>query len=239
MEFRKCILTITREAVPLEEQLQRIKKDPWQTKKVKRQFLLRDQAFKLYHQLRTPAGFAVLQEQRNRAIHMQRKERMKFEARFAQRAASQPKIFFAHAQKQKKLKNQVVTMRDETGERITDPLRQAQLFADTFHRSYRADDGRAAPTCFREAIRMPPVEIHVSLVQRALVSFNTHKGAGPDDVHPVILRVLAPFIAQRLTDLFNLSLRTASDPDDWRSATVCPILKKATERMQVTTDRSA
>ncbi len=86
-------------------------------------------------------------------------------------------------------------MRDETGERITDPLRQAHFFADTFHRSYRADDGRAAPTFFREAIQMPPVEIHVSLVQGALVSLNTNKGAGPDDVHPAILRALAPFIA--------------------------------------------
>ncbi len=67
---------------------------------------------------------------------------------------------------------------------------------------------------------MPPVEIHVSSVQGALVSLNTHKGAGPDDVHP---RTLAPFIAQPLINLFNLSLRTASIPDDWRSATVCPI----------------
>ncbi len=86
---------------------------------------------------------------------------------------------------------------------------------------------------------MPPVEIHVSLVQRALVSLNTHKGAGPDDMHPAILRALAPFVAQPLTDLFNLSLRTASIPDDWHSATVRPIFKKATDRMQVTTDRSA
>ncbi len=157
---------------------------------------------------------------------MQWKERMQFEARLAQRAASQPQIFFAHAQKNKKLKNQVVTIRDETGERITDSLRQAHFFADTFHRSYRADDGRAAPTFFRQAIQMPPVEIHVSLVQGALISLNKHKGAGPDDFHLAILRALAFFIAQPLIDLFNLSLRTASIPADWRSATVCPIFKK-------------
>ncbi len=66
----------------------------------------------------------------------------------------------------------------------------------------------------------------VSLIQRALASLNTHKGAGPDDVHTAILRALGAFIAQPLTDLFNLSLRTASIPDDWRSATVCPIFNK-------------
>ncbi len=73
---------------------------------------------------------------------------------------------------------------------------------------------------------MLSVEIHVSLVQRAPVPLNTHKGASPDDVHPPILRALAPFIAQPLTDLFNLSLMTASIPDDWRCATVCPLFKK-------------
>ncbi len=35
--------------------------------------------------------------------------------------------------------------------------------------------------------------------------------------------------------MFNLSLRIASIPDDWRSATVSSIFKKATEKMQVTT----
>ncbi len=77
-----------------------------------------------------------------------------------------------------------------TGERITDPLPPAPSFAATVHRSYRADDVRAAPTFFREAIQMPPVEIHVSLVKGALVSLNTHTGAGPDDVPPAIPRAL-------------------------------------------------
>ncbi len=59
---------------------------------------------------------------------------MKFAARLDKIAASQPNIVFAHAQKNKKLKNQVVRMCDETGERITDPLRQAYLFAETLNR---------------------------------------------------------------------------------------------------------
>ncbi len=71
---------------------------------------------------------------------------------------------------------------------------------------------------------MPFAEIRVSLVQRALVSLNTHKGDDPDYVHPLVFRALAPFIAQPRADLFNLSLRTTSTPDDWRSSTACHTL---------------
>ncbi len=40
------------------------------------------------------------------------------------------------------------------------------------------------------------------------------------------LRALAPFIAQLLTDLCNLSLRTASILDDWCNTTVCRLFNK-------------
>ncbi len=45
-------------------------------------------------------------------------------------------------------------------------------------------------------------------------------------MHPVIRRAFAPFIAQPLNDLLNISLKTASIFDDWCSATVCPIFTK-------------
>ncbi len=40
------------------------------------------------------------------------------------------------------------------------------------------------------------------------------------------MRALAPFIAEPLTELFNLSLLTTEVPEDWRSAIICPFFKK-------------
>ncbi len=63
-------------------------------------------------------------------------------------------------------------------------------------------------------------------VMKILQSLSPHKAAGPDELHPKTLRALAPFIAEPLAELFNLSRLTTEVPEDWRSAIICPICKK-------------
>ncbi len=64
------------------------------------------------------------------------------------------------------------------------------------------------------------------IVARHLVSLNPYKVAGPDGLHPKVLRTLAPFLVEPRAELFNLSLLTADVPEDWRTATICPQFKK-------------
>ncbi len=73
---------------------------------------------------------------------------------------------------------------------------------------------------------MPPIVFTPDSVMKILQSLSPHKAAGPDELHRKIVRALAPFIAERLTELFNLSLLTTEVPEDWESAIICPIFKK-------------
>ena len=73
---------------------------------------------------------------------------------------------------------------------------------------------------------MPAVIISCLQTEKALKQLNMNKGAGPDGIHPKMLRLLAEYIAAPLTQLFNLTLSTGIIPDEWRSAIVCPISKK-------------
>ncbi len=83
---------------------------------------------------------------------------------------------------------------------------------------------------------MPLMMFTFNIVARHLVSLNPYKAAGPDGLHPKVLRTLAPFIAEPLAELFNLSLLPADVPEDWRTATICPIFKKGTGSRQATID---
>ncbi len=73
---------------------------------------------------------------------------------------------------------------------------------------------------------MPPMVFTPDSVMKILQSLSPHKAAGPDELHPKILRALAPFIAEPLTELLNLTLLTTEVPEDWRTANICPIFKK-------------
>ena len=51
------------------------------------------------------------------------------------------------------------------------------------------------------------------------------KSAGPDEVHPRVIRELAPVIAASITNLFQCSLDTGEVPEAWRTGVVHPIFK--------------
>ncbi len=107
------------------------------TKKVKEQLELRDTAWKVYMNRRTDAAYEVYGVQRNRSVHVQRKAKIAYETCPAQRAATNPNQFFGHIRTNKGLKNQVTTLKGVDGIRVTDPSSQANICAETIHRTFR------------------------------------------------------------------------------------------------------
>ena len=63
-------------------------------------------------------------------------------------------------------------------------------------------------------------------VFEALCSIDPDKSCGPDNVPGRLLKEAAPWIAEPLAHLFNLSMSTGSLPQDWTRANITPIFKK-------------
>lgn len=59
-----------------------------------------------------------------------------------------------------------------------------------------------------------------------LKKLDPNKAAGPDSVHPRVLRKLHEVLAQPLRIIFNTSFRTGIVPEAWRSANISSIFKK-------------
>ncbi len=97
---------------------------------------------------------------------------------------------------------------------------------ETFFDCLPTGQGFPLASFYKESIPMEGVQVSSDIVETILRSLDEHKSSGPDELHPKILKILAPFIAKPLAHLFNLSLATGQVPNDWRTATVCPIFKK-------------
>ncbi len=78
---------------------------------------------------------------------------------------------------------------------------------------------------------MESVQISSVAVENILLSLDEHKSPDADRIHPKISRILAPFIAEPLARLFNLSLATGQMPNDCRTPAVCPIFKKGSRKI--------
>ena len=57
-------------------------------------------------------------------------------------------------------------------------------------------------------------------------NLKVNKSPGPDDIHAKLLSELRNELVSPLTTMFNLSIKTGIVPQDWKDASVAPLLKK-------------
>ncbi|XP_071954278.1 uncharacterized protein [Antedon mediterranea] len=70
------------------------------------------------------------------------------------------------------------------------------------------------------------IEVTKEEVLTCLQQMNSNKSAGPDDVHPRVLKELKEIVATPLTPIYNKSLSTGQLPECWKCANVVQIFKK-------------
>ncbi len=107
-----------------------------------------------------------------------------------------------------RLKNQISVLKDSNGNAVVDPASQSELISDCFATAYRPDNGSHPPPIYKESIPMESVQISNAAVKKILPSLNQHKSPGRHGLHPTVLKILAPFVAEPFAHLFNLSLST-------------------------------
>ena len=80
-------------------------------------------------------------------------------------------------------------------------------------------------------------EITLEEVRRALTKMDGGKAAGPDLIHPPLLKQLPGEALSVVRRLFNLSYAQGSVPQAWRTARIVPLLKKGKDSSEISSYR--
>ena len=74
-------------------------------------------------------------------------------------------------------------------------------------------------------------------VLKYLQGVDIRKSTGTDDIGPRLLKIAALYIADSLTYIFNLSIKTGTFPEKWKEAKVIPFHKSGptNDEMMLTT----
>ena len=110
------------------------------------------------------------------------------------------------------------------------PKEQAELFnkffADQFSNPSRYDINInfAASDGF-------DIDFSTQIVYNILKNLNINKAMGPDGIHGLVLKNCSSTLAGPLSILFKISYYTSKLPDDWNTANIVPIHKKALNKM--------
>ncbi|XP_031627431.1 uncharacterized protein LOC116343496 [Contarinia nasturtii] len=111
----------------------------------------------------------------------------------------------------------------------SDKKEQAEMFATFFKNNFANQ-----PSQFQNAAQMSPQSIsnmdeyklNEFSVFNELLQINSKKGAGPDGIHPILLKNCAALLYEPLSTIFNESLSTGNFPTGWKRYSVGPIFKK-------------
>lgn len=111
--------------------------------------------------------------------------------------------------------------------RTSNELEQANLFADFFKSNFDPPSNTDSHVDPAPTIPQPgEFNFDYQFVFEELSSINTKKGAGPDGIHPLLLKKCAATLAKPLHTIFNESLASGIFPHKWKRSSVSPVFKK-------------
>ena len=202
------------------------KKKPWHTAKHDRALRAKRVAFRIWTENFSPNSEKMCRDANRHFTNLDRSGRRGYERSIALKAKRQPKLFFAYVQRNKHLRTGVPALKNSSGELVENPDGKCELLRNFFSSVHRPDLHSTPPDIPPPHTLMQPLEFAPAEVFAELKRLDKKKSPGPDEIHPNLLVEIAEFLAVPLAALFNLSLASGRIPDDWRSATVCPLMKK-------------
>ena len=114
----------------------------------------------------------------------------------------------------------------------SDSVSKARILIKQFQSVFTPDDGSPLPQMDKLDCR-PIEDITVTIpgVTKLLKNINPSKACGPDALPNSVLKNCAETLAPAVADIFQLSLKSGTLPDDWKRANVSCVFKKGDKHL--------
>ncbi len=133
--------------------------------------------------------------------------RRQYESKLADEVKFNPRRFFAHVRRNRRLKQRIMALRADDGAVLTDSPNMARILSN-----YYASEGRDHPSLPEPSTIMNDPRFKSAALHKELSTLDTAKGSGSDDHHPLKLQILADFLAKPITALNNKSPQSGEVP---------------------------
>lgn len=201
----------------------------WFSREIKNLKNRKQKAHKIYKKCKNDANlinYLNICDQLNLAIDTAFEE---YNERTERELKSCPKNFFNYVKTKTKSNNFPSEMHldDKIG---VNPEESCNLFATFFQDVYTTYSENNRDREYFSFLPEIPNDICVNQIKvhdivDALKSLDVSKGAGPDGIPPVFLKMLSIELASPLFWLYNMSLQSGSFPETWKSSFLVPIFK--------------
>ena len=150
----------------------------------------------------------------------------------AKNAKENPKAFYAYVGSKRSNKTGIGPLEDSQGRLISDDSEMATLLNDYYSSVFENES--AFTTVQADSFPGPSLEtlqISPLLVKEEMLRLKRHCSPGPDGIASFVLIEACEELVHPLTQIFKLSLRKSTVPDDWKVANITPIHKSGSVKL--------
>ena len=161
---------------------------------------------------------SINREYRNYSLNKQ----WEHELRLAKDLSKMPKLFHGYIRRKKKGKPPIGPLRVNNGV-ISDPEDMGEVLVDSFASVFVSGSPGNPSAHQRCEEQMEPMQVSYNAVFHFLSDLDPNSAAGPDGIHPQLLKACAPVIAYPLFIIFMRSLFSGDLPVVWKHCRYAPI----------------
>jgi len=168
---------------------------------------------------RGQGSWFTYKKHRNQEEKLRRQCRIQYEIKVAEAAKSNPKAFYKYCNKNKKTATTIPMLKKQDGALTTSLEEVSQVLANHFE---KVCVNEVDPS-LKESVLIESENIILVTkdeVERMLVRLDATKSAGPDNIHPRVLKECSGQLAYPLSIIFQRSLNWCTIPKDWKKANI-------------------
>ena len=209
------------------------RKPLWMTAAAKEKIKAKQKAFTKYRTTLDKKDYDSYARARNQAKWATRRAIQDLEKCIAKEAKTNPKAFFKYAKSKVKSRTGVPDLKKTDGGVASTDQDKANLLNTYFSDVFTRENTDDMPSCDQKVYDSPLSEVRFTQenVEKKLEKLKIDKSAGPDGLHPRVLRELSSVLSKPLYLLFHKSLSEGKIPSSWKEAHVSPIFKKVSKSM--------
>jgi hypothetical protein len=185
-----------------------------------------------YTLTRQYSDYVCFARARNEATAAVRGAKKEFERKLAEEVKQNPKAFWKYVSSKTKSRSGVSDLERGDGSMTTSNKDKAEVLNQFFSSVFTREDIDNVPSLGDryEGEVLSDLKVTEEAVLKKLIKLKSSKSAGPDGLHPRVLKEVANQIKTPLRIIFQMSLDQGVVPQEWKSAHVSAIFKKGSKK---------
>ena len=235
MELHKVLIEGMLRFIPQKQIKSNSRQKPlWFTEEVRNKIKKKRRAHKKLGQARTTENQKAYARARNQAKWECEKARSAFEKGIAAEAKENPRAIYKYINTRLKTRSTIPDLIKEDGSLTANDTEKTQTLNKFFCQVFTQENDNPpdlTPELLPGITEHEPLTFTVELIEKKLRKLDANKAAGPDGLHPRVLKELASVLASPLSQIMQKSLDSHTTPKQWKLAHISPIFKKGDKQL--------